>query len=147
MISETSPEQLEEYLSECLDFLEALTGTPAMLYLGLETKAKLEITLVNVLSVSQLKVAMSCLRTTTSAKLVNISSNLLATTCAKEQAESPLMFALLSFQARQGQCQSFQPTQASNASMCFAHFINQQPQASKQYALSTNQAQLYAQMH
>lgn len=100
MISETSPEQLEEYLEECLEFIENLTSTPAFLYLGLDAKAKLEVTLVNILSVSQLKVAMSCLRTTTTAKFINISANLLATTSVKEQAESPLLFALLSFQAK-----------------------------------------------
>jgi hypothetical protein len=97
LLSESSPDLLQEYLSECLDFLESLTSAPTFLYLPIETKAKLEITLVNALSVSQLKVSMSCLSAITAAKLGTISSNLLAATTAKEQAHSPLMFALIKF--------------------------------------------------
>ena len=68
----------------------------------LEIKAKMEITLVNALSVSQLKVSMSCLTALTATKLGTISSNLIAATTAKEQAHSPLMFALIKFQTRAG---------------------------------------------
>lgn len=98
LLSETSPDFLEEYLSDCLDFLESLTSHPAMLFLPAEMKAKLEVTMVNVLSVSQLKTSMSCLTARSAAKMVNISSHLLVTTSIREQAESPLLFALVKFQ-------------------------------------------------
>ena len=75
----------------------SITSAPTFLYLPIETKAKLEITLVNALSVSQLKVSMSCLSAITAEKLGFISSNLLVATTAKEQAQSPLMFALIKF--------------------------------------------------
>lgn len=84
LLSESSPDLLQDYLQECLDFLESLTSSSAFLYLPLETKAKLEITLVNVLSVSQLKVSMSCLTTSSATKLGTISANLLTSTTAKE---------------------------------------------------------------
>ena len=98
MLSETSPDILEEYLTECLEFLMALTSSPSCLYLPLDIKAKLEVTLVSVMSVSQLKSVMSCLRSSTMAKLVNIAANLLAARSAKEQTESPLLFSLVKFQ-------------------------------------------------
>jgi hypothetical protein len=52
MVSETSPDILEEYLAECLDFLLTLMSSQSCLFIPLETKAKLEVTLVSVLSVS-----------------------------------------------------------------------------------------------
>jgi len=44
---------------------------------------------------------MSCLQGTTAAKLVNICANLLTIKTVKEQAESPLLFALVKYEQKQ----------------------------------------------
>ena len=54
-LGEQDPYTLESYLQKCLIFLKDLTVHPAALYLKDELRASLEVTLTQVLSVSQLK--------------------------------------------------------------------------------------------
>jgi len=90
-------------------------------------KTSLEVTLVHALSVSQLKVAQSCLSASSSNLMISISSNLIGTRSSKEQAESPLLNTLVQYQAKQGQLNGFLSQSGSNiGSQCFANYITLQ---------------------
>lgn len=76
--NELEPSLLEDYLTSILNYLQAITHLPMFAYFTEETKASLELNLVNVLSVSSLKLKGSAISEDVYELLMQVSSNVVA---------------------------------------------------------------------